>query len=329
MGGGEGVLADALHAEVEGLDADEGLPGVEGRDAGADVAQELKAHLHGERDVGAAGGWEGFKGVPVDETVVGGVGGGEAGEAAGAPVEVAAVDHDAADGGAVAAEILGGGVDDDVGTPLEGAVEDRGEAGVVEDEGHAGGAGDLGYFLDGEDIEGGVAQALAVEGLGVGAKGAAEGLGVVGVDEGDVDAEFWEGVVEEVVGAAVELGDGDDVVTGAGEIEDGVGDGGLAGGVGERGGAAFQGGDALLKHIRRGIHDTGVDVAQFLERKKIGGVVGVAENVAGRLVERHGAGAGGGIGDLAGVEGLGAETGGDGFLGGRHNGRSRVEGDDQ
>jgi hypothetical protein len=32
-----------------------------------------------------------------------------------APVEVAAVDDDAADGGAVAADVLGGRVDDDVG----------------------------------------------------------------------------------------------------------------------------------------------------------------------------------------------------------------------
>jgi len=46
--------------------------------------------------------------------------------------------------------------------------------------------------------------------------------------------------VEKVVGAAVELGDRDDVVARAGNVEDGVGDGGLARGMGERAATAFK-----------------------------------------------------------------------------------------
>ena len=98
---------------------------------------------------------------------------------------------------------------------------------------------------------------------------------VVGVDEADLDAEARQGVVEEVVGAAVERGGGDDLVAGRGEGGDGEGFGGLAGGGGERRRAAFERGDALLEHVGGGVHDAGVDVAELLQREEAGGVVGI------------------------------------------------------
>mgnify|MGYP003343966415 CR=1 FL=1 len=48
----------------------------------------------------------------------------EAGETPIAPVEVASVDDEAADGRAMAADVLGGGVDDDVRAMLERAIAD-------------------------------------------------------------------------------------------------------------------------------------------------------------------------------------------------------------
>jgi hypothetical protein len=66
--------------------------------------------------------------------MVGHVGFGEARELAVAPVEVAAVDDDAADGGAVAADMLGRRVDDDVGAMFERTVQVRRKRGVVDDE---------------------------------------------------------------------------------------------------------------------------------------------------------------------------------------------------
>jgi hypothetical protein len=93
----------------------------------------------------------------------------------------------------------------DVGAPLDGPAKDGRGGGVVEHEGHAGGAGDGGDLLNGEDVEARVAQRLAVEELRVGPERAAERLGVFRVDERDLDPEPRQGVVEEVVGAAVEL----------------------------------------------------------------------------------------------------------------------------
>jgi len=74
--------------------------------------------------------------------------------------------------------------------------------------------------------------------------------------------------VEEVVGAAVERGGGDDLVAGAGEGKDGKGLGGLARGGGQRGDSAFERGDALLKDVGGGVHQPGVDVAKLLQREE-------------------------------------------------------------
>ena len=70
----------------------------------------------------------------------------------------------------------------------------------------------------------------------------------------------------------------------------------------ERAGAAFDRGDALLEDVGGRVHDPRVDVAELLQGKEIGGVIGALEDVGGRLVNRHRARAGGGVGHLAGVQ---------------------------
>ena len=218
------------------------------------------------------------------------------------PVELAAIHDGAADGGAVPADELGGGVGDDVRAPLERPEQvGRGE-GVVDHQRDLVFLGNRGDFLEGEDGDVGVAERLAVDDLGVGADGLLEVLRVGGVDEGDVDADAREGVVELVVGAAVQAAAADDVVARAAQGEDRQGLGGMAGTDGQRADAAFQVGDALLEHVGGGVHDAGVDVAQLLQGEQVGGVFGALELVAGGLVDRDGAAAGGGVGDLAGMQ---------------------------
>lgn len=115
----------ALGAEGQRLDADDELLGGEGVQGGAEVAQDL--------DAGADDECDGAKGLPELEAVVAVRGLRHLREAAVVPLELAAVDDDAADGGAVAADPLGGGVDDDVGAVLDGADEVASRAkGVVD-----------------------------------------------------------------------------------------------------------------------------------------------------------------------------------------------------
>ena len=128
--------------------------------------------------------------------------------------------------------------------------------------------------------------------------------------------ELGQRVVEEVVGAAVERGRRDDVAAGLGQVQDGERLGRLArrprparrgcptavSGAPSR--AAMRASNTRLGRV----HDPGVDVADLGQREQVGGVGRVAELVRGGLVDRHGPGAGGGVGLLAGVDLAGLEA---------------------
>ena len=234
----------------------------------------------------------------------------------GREVERAAVDDDATDRGAVAADELGGRVHDDVGTPLEGPEQPRRGHGVVDDQGDAVLVGHPGHALEVEDVVAGVADGLGEEGLRVRSHRAAPGVEIVGVvDERDVDAPLRERVVQEVVGAAVQRGGRDDVAALLGQVHDGERLRGLTRGDGEGAGdadgglgATFESGDPGLEHPLGGVHDAGVDVADLGQGEQVGGVGRVPELVRGRLVDRHRPGPGGGVGFLAGVDLTGLEA---------------------
>ena len=238
------------------------------------------------------------------EAVVGIVGLVEEGVAAGFPIEASGVDDDSADAGAVAAEPLGEGVDDDVGAVLEWLGEDGGGEGVVDDEGDA----ELfGFGTDGFEVgylEGWVGNRLGEEGAGLIIGGGAEGGRVLRIDEADFDAELGEDIVKLGETAAVEIACGDDVVALLGDVDDGIEDGGGAGGVGEAGHfvGAFEERDAFFEDVGRRVHQAGVDVSELFEGKQVGGVFGGIENERCGPVDGDGAGIGGGIGLLAAVE---------------------------
>ena len=67
---------------------------------------------------------------------------------------------------------------------------------------------------------------------------------------------------------------------------------------------SFERGHPLLERGGGRIHDPGVDVAKSLECKKFGSMVGIFENIRGRLVERHRPGASGRIGSLTGMNAI-------------------------
>lgn len=231
LGDGEGVFAMALHAEREGFDALEELPGVIGRDAGSEVAEGAGAHAE---DVGEGGEHVGEVVSPA-EAVVRVVGIVKEGVFSAGPVEATGVDDDAAEAGAVSAEPLGEGVDDDVGSVLKRVGQVRSRAGGIDDEGEAVCFGDFTDGVEVGDFEGGVGDCFAEEGARFVVDSVRELLGVLGIDKADFDAEGGEDVFELGISAAVEVLGGDDVIAGLGEVDDGVEDGGGAGGVGETG----------------------------------------------------------------------------------------------
>ncbi len=82
----------------------------------------------------------------------------------------------------------------------------------------------------------------------------------------------------------------------------------MTGGNGKRRRAAFERGDALFQHGLRRVHDAGVDVAEGLQPEQRGGMVGIVEDEAGRLVDRRRTRAGRRIRLCAGMNGKRVET---------------------
>jgi len=202
-------------------------------------------------------------------------------------------------------------VEDDVRPVLDGTKEHRRGRGVVDDEGNAGLLRDLPQLLEMDDVQPWVAQRLRIKCTGPRTDGAADRVRVRRLDEPRLDAESREGDLEEVVGPSVEAGGAHQLVAGAEEGEERERLRGLARGHGEPGDAALERRDALLEHVVGGVHDPRVDVPELLEGEEPGGVVGVAEAVAGGLIDGDRPRSGGGIGAVAGVQrqGLGTVVG--------------------
>ena len=203
--------------------------------------------------------------------MVGGVRLGEFGEAPGSPVELAAVHDDAAHLQGVAVHILGGGVDDDVGTEIEGTAEHRRGEGVVHDQRQAVTMGQGRDAFDIQHVHGRIGQGLAEHGPGVGADGLFD-LGVIGplIHEGHFDAHFFQRHGEQIEGAAVDAGHADHMVAAPGQVEDGDKVGSLPRRGAQGADATFQSRDLLLHGVHRGVAQTGVEKAGSFQVKKLG-----------------------------------------------------------
>ena len=219
------------------------------------------------------------------------------------PIEVALLHHRAPDGGAVTPDHLGERVHGDVGSVVEGVEERRGRHRVVHDQGqlvptrHLGDAGEVVH------VALGVPDRLGVEQPGVLVDGPLEVGRVARVHEAGLDPEALQREAELGVGTAVELVPGHEVLPRGGYRRDGVEDGRLARRGGDRPRRPVDGRQTFLEHIGGGVHESGVDVPELLEREQPGGMLGVAEHVAGGLIDGHGPGQRVLIGNLAGMKG--------------------------
>jgi hypothetical protein len=297
----------ALNAQAEGLETLDQLEGAEGVQAAADVTQDLDTHADRERD--------GAEGLVELQAVVSLGGLVELRETLGvlAPVELARVDDDTRDGGTVATDPLGGGVDDNVSTygalgpsgtgkawmantVLNGTDEETSSAeGVVNNQGDTLLLTDLGDGLEVGDVVLGVSDGLDVDSLGLVVNGSTDVLGFVAVHELGLDSKAGEHDLELVVGSSVQEGGRHDVVTGVRESGNGHELSALARGGGHSGNSPLQRSDTLLENIDRrlqlmsewfpgsgegytDVHDTAVDVTKLLESEKTRAMGGVVEN---------------------------------------------------
>ena len=269
------VAAVLAHAQRHGFKTLDEHEGVERRHGGADVAQKRDARLD---DVGD--GAQRLDRLRPDRAVVARVRRVEHGKAVGMflPVEIAAVDDDAADRGAVAADVFRRRVHGDGGAMLDRLAQHR-TGRVVHDQRNAELAPDLRHFGDGENSELWVGERLAVIAARPRIAGTAEILRVRRIDEAAFDAHGAHGVLKQIPGAAIDVGRAQKIIAGVTDVLHRKQRRRLPRGETECGHAAFERGDALLQHGLGRIHDAGVDVAELLEREQVGRVLGRTELV--------------------------------------------------
>ncbi|CAB4779873.1 unannotated protein [freshwater metagenome] len=114
--------------------------------------------------------------------------------------------------------------------------------------------------------------------------------------------------MEQVVRAAIQAGAGHNVVADLRQVHNGQRFGSLTTTDQQRCYSAFKGGNALFHNRLGGVHDAGVDVAEFGQAEQRRCVVGVTENVRGGRVNRQSTCTRCGVSHLAGVNLLGFKT---------------------
>ena len=274
------IFAVALHADVQRFKPEVGEQRVERRHRDPHVADELHPQLDRERG--------GLEVLHIDQPVIGRIRLREVRELAVAPVEIPLFDDDSADGHGVAVGVFAGRVGHDVRAEVERAAEIGGRKGVVDDERNPGFVGDAGEPLDIEHDEGRIRERLREDRFRVRADCLADRLRVgVGLDEGEFDSELAEGVGEQRDRSAVEARDGDDVVSGPGDVQYGEHRGGLPRADRNGGDAALERGHLLLECVDGRICEPGVEEPFALEVEEVGDALGVVVFVGRALVERQ------------------------------------------
>ncbi len=213
------------------------------RVSSAEVAQAFGARPHDERGLAEL--------LVEDNAVISGIGLGQDRKFAGsAPVEPAAVDDRAADGDAVAADPFGRGIHDDVGAKLDRTAEKGRRERVVDQQRDFRLMRDVGNVRNIQHLEAGIADGLRDHEPGVGLDCRAKSIERARLDESGGDAETRQRMREQIDGAAIERGGGDDMVAGVKQGSDGEMQRGHAARRADRADAAFQRGKPLFKHRR-------------------------------------------------------------------------------
>ena len=164
--------------------------------------------------------------------------------------------------------IFGQRMHDDGGTMVEGPCQDRCRR-IVNDQRYPALTADFRNLGDGEDLEFGVRQRLGVVGSCPLVAGLGEVLRPGRVDEAHLDALLTQRVLEQVPAATIKVGRTDDIVPGPRQILHRIGSRRLAGRDSKSRRPALDHGDPLLEHIRRRIHDAGVDIAELRQAEQV------------------------------------------------------------
>ena len=213
-GQSQGTLAVGLHAQAQGLQALEKHPGIERAHAGPGGTQKAEHALTHRHGI---------------------------------------ADHRPADTAALAVDVLGGRMDDDVGAEIQRPLQGRGAEGIVHHQLAAVGVGQFGQGTDVGDLGQGIGRRLQEQQLRFRPDGRLPGGKIGQRHEAHVHPEGLDVLVEQHHGAAEDGSRGDDVIPGLQQPHDRSQDGRHARGRGHATLAPFQRRQPFLEGAHRGI----------------------------------------------------------------------------
>ena len=132
-----------------------------------------------------------------------------------------------------------------------------------------------------------VAQALEIDAARVLVDEVVDLLGMVRIEEADLDPHLLERLREERPRSAVQARRRDEVLSGVADREERRGDGGLPRCEAERRGAAVHRTEPLLEDVVRRVHEPAVDVSELGEPEEVRRVLRVVEDVRRGRIDRH------------------------------------------
>ena len=205
-----------------------------------------------------------------------------------APREFATVHNRAADAGAVAADVFGQGVHDDIRAMLERPQLIRRRERTVNDKRDLMGMRDRRHRLDIDEIRVRVADGLDIDSLRIRLHRVRKCLYPLRrVDERRLDAEIREGMLQKVVGAAIDRRRRHDMLPRVHERLQRIRHRCRPRSRSQRRHAALQRRQAALQHILRRVREAAVYIARILQREAIRRMLRIAEHIRSRLIDRH------------------------------------------
>mmetsp|Transcript_7550 Transcript_7550/g.30305 ORF Transcript_7550/g.30305 Transcript_7550/m.30305 type:complete len:383 (+) Transcript_7550:310-1458(+) len=295
------VRAVAFHAERQSLQAEDEVERSERVLAHAEIAQAFDAATHDERRVGTKNAVR-AESVPKLQSMVARRRISHHWVLTVVPVHRTAVDDDAADGGAVAADPLRRAFNHDIRAVLErlthvSASTER----VVANQRNPRLLSDRLQLGKVRHRKSRIPNRLHVQRLRVRVDLRLKARRIVVLRELNVDPKSRKRHLELIVRPTVQARRRDDVIARPANRRDRQKLRALPARHRERAHAALERGDALFEHVARRVHDSAVYVPERAQPEQIGAVLGRIERVRARGVDRHRARVRRGIGRLAGV----------------------------
>ena len=211
------------------------------------------------------------------------------------PVELAGIDDDAAERRAVTADELRRGMHNDVRAVLNRANQVGRAERVVNHQRKAVPVSNFRNCVDVGNIAVRVAEGFQINRAGVALNGVLDLGEVVRIHERRGDAKMRQGMLQQVVAAAVNRLLRDDVTAILRQRLNRVVNRRRTGCQRKRRNTAFQRRNALFQHILRGVGQSAIDIARICQTETCGGMGGVLKDVGRGLINRDSAGIGRGI----------------------------------